>query len=511
MTFENDFMNSVAQEDVVFQTQIIRSNVVGDNYFKTMVFVEEDRFIHDDNGTFLVPVPGTNGIIKAGVVTADTYTQYTSGLLLSWLTDLFANSNPYDVYLVTCGKKLPAATSGAGTPADPFVWENLTAQTDISITPAEDTDIELDGGTLTLESADGTIYYTLDGSDPSQTNGFVYSEPLSGLSKDLVIKAVAYAEGKGPSGIATITFVDGTDPGTQIKAQLDTGVAPEVTALSEFNTLMTAAYAILKPYAYHKTVLAGSDTALVPQIAVALSELCVADKDLLSAAPYYPVTYMYPTMVETNDPLVAAIKASSGDAFFTYHSDTTRNGSLYSLGLALSVTNASGTPVGNSIDFVASNMITLPGPNGTALSLTVRDFLKGKNIATFKSVGDNTGNVVARGIFTYRGDVMQANWIVAYVAYMSKVEIAGVITQMNAIKNSTTYARIGRILASILNAFGPEGSGRLNPIAVTLPGFADLPEAAGDEYIIPNAWSGTFIHQTHRVQVTGTLVIPAAS
>lgn len=511
MDFSNDFLNSVAQEDVVFKTQIIRNTVVGDNYFKVMVFVEEDRFIVDTLGTFLVPVPGTNGTIKAGTVTADDYTQYTKGLLLSWLTDLFATGNPYEAILVTCGKSLPAASSGTGTVDDPYVWDDLTPQTEISITPAENTDITIVGGTLTLESAGGTIYYTLDGSEPNNITGTLYSDPIGSLTKELTIKAIAYAEGKGPSPVATITFIDGTDPGTQIKAQIEQGEAPEVNELENFIESMTAAYNIMNPYAYHKTVCAGLDNAVVPQLAVTLSELCLADKDLLSAAPYLPCSSANPLEVETADPLVAAIKASSGDAFFTYHSDSSRNGSLYSLGLALSSTNNSGTPVGNSIDFVSSNMMSLPGPNGTALSKAYRDFLAGLNIATFKSVGDNTGNVVARGIYTYRGDVMQANWIVAYVGFMCKVQVAKIITRMNALKNEATYTQIGRILTSVLNGFGPSGSGRLNPVGISMPPFSKLPEAQGDEYIIPNAWSGTFVHQTHKVQITGSLIIPSAS
>ena len=35
----NDFLGSVAQEDVQFTTRIIKTSQVGDNYWKAMIFV----------------------------------------------------------------------------------------------------------------------------------------------------------------------------------------------------------------------------------------------------------------------------------------------------------------------------------------------------------------------------------------------------------------------------------------------------------------------------------------
>lgn len=512
MEFKNDFLNSVAQEDVVFQTVVVRTSILGDNYYKVAVFVEDDRFLVDAD-VLLVPVPGTDGKVKAGIVTAETYMSHVTGLLQSWLMDLFANNMPYDVILVTCGAKLPDPSSGTGTVDDPYVWDNFTNQDEISTTPAANTDIEITGGTLTLTSAGSTsIKYTLDGSDPSGPNGIVYSDPISDLTKDMVIKAQAYGEDKAPSKVATITFINGTDPGTQLKAQITQGDAPVVSALTEFEDNVRIAYEAIKPYAYHKTICAGANDALVPQLAKFFADLCYGDRQLLSSAPYYPVVYENPLEVETKDPIyVALMESGSADAFLTYHSDKTRNGSLYSLGLALATINGSQTPVGNSIDFESSNMMTLPGPNNTSLSLSVRDYLKGLNIATFKLVGDNTGSVIARGINTLRGNVMQADWIIAYVTYMAKVQIATFITSGNVLRNASSYSTIGRILDSLLALFGPTGSGRLNPVINTMPAFTSLPESAGDELIIPNAWKGTFIHQLHRVQITGTLIIPSAS
>ena len=514
MDFSNDFLNSVAQEDVIFQTEIISETSVGDNYWKVIVFVEEGRFITipSTDPDFLVNVPGTNGMIKAGVVTADNYTDYTTGLLRSWLFDLFANAEPYDVYLVTCGTSMEAPTGGTGTTDDPYTYAELTATASITVSPGDGSTVAIDGGELTLTSDDADfIVYTTDGTDPTYANGTLYSDPITGMTADTTIKAIAYREGQyNPSPIATITFTDAGDD-TNLTVSVVQGDASTGTALTNFIDLLDTAYEKMKPYAYHKTVLAGSDDELIPQIALELATLCYADKDLLSAAPYYPCSGSVLSL-PASDKLVSIIDSEdSADAFFTWHSDTTRNGSLYSLGLALSQTNGSGTPVGNSIDFVASDNMTLPGENDTALSEGYREYLQSINIATFKSVGDNSGSVAARGIYTYKGDVMQAMWIVAYIAYMVKVRIAQIITEMNALRNDATYGRISRTLNTYLDLFGPNGSGRLNPVVNTMPGFSDLPESDGDEFIIDNAWSGTFVHQVHKVQITGTLTIPTTS
>lgn len=99
----NDFLGSFAQENVAFTTQIIRTAAVGDNYWKVMVFVENDRFV-DSTTESWVAVPGSS-TLKALTVTASDYASYTSGLLRSWLFDLFANGFTGDCILVACANK----------------------------------------------------------------------------------------------------------------------------------------------------------------------------------------------------------------------------------------------------------------------------------------------------------------------------------------------------------------------------------------------------------------------
>ena len=99
----NDFLGSFAQENVAFTTRIIRPVSVGDNYWKVMVFVENDRFV-DSSTDAWVSVPGSS-TLKALTVNAGDYASSTSGLLRSWLYDLFANGFTGDCILVACANK----------------------------------------------------------------------------------------------------------------------------------------------------------------------------------------------------------------------------------------------------------------------------------------------------------------------------------------------------------------------------------------------------------------------
>lgn len=101
----NDFLGSFAQENVAFRTQVIRTTSVGDNYWKVMVFIENSRYVNSTTYEW-VEAPGLTGV-KCCTVNADTYASITSGLLKSWLFDLFANGFTGDCILVACGENIP--------------------------------------------------------------------------------------------------------------------------------------------------------------------------------------------------------------------------------------------------------------------------------------------------------------------------------------------------------------------------------------------------------------------
>lgn len=427
----NDFLGSYAQENVLFSTRIVRTARVGDNFYKAMIFVENSRFVNASDDVWAT-VPGS-ATLKALTVTVSDYADYTSGLLRSWLYDLFCSGFTGDCILVACG--------------DITAKDTYTPVDSPSGNPHEQGWYVSDSGTgyvLTIDTEvqGGTTYY---------------------------IKSTTYD---------TSSFTQGMDE----------------------------AYGLLKAYAYHKTVCAGSDEAIDPTIAVELATLCAGDKGLLSSAPLFPFSTATPG-TPASDPLYNALKKANVDAFMSAHQDTTRNAALVSLGIALSTYNGSGTPVGNNMEMTATSMLTSSGPNGTNLTKSIRDALAGINIQTWKPVGDNTGNVAAYGALTLLGDTYGATWIVAYITYMVKVRVAHMLTEGNFLKNAANYSRIIGTMNSILSLFAD--SGRLENIVTKAPAFTDLPESSGDEIVVPDAWEATYISNVRKVTITGTLYIGA--
>lgn len=380
----DDFLGSVAQEDVQFSTGIIRSAITGDNYMHLVVFCENTRCIADP--TALVNA-NAGGTVKYAEVTADTYAKVTQGKVKEWLADFFAEQNSYSAYVVT-------------------FTTDLTADVDWTSTKEEE---------------------------------------------------------------------------------------------------LAAALDLFKHRAYFKTIVVGAESdasVTLPAAAVALAELVGADT-LLSAPILLPLTT---PSAPTTDPLYAALHAVEADAYMVAHSDLTRNVALYTLSMALSVLNASGSPVGNNFDFVGSTNITASGVGGAPLSVTEQGVLKGLNIAYCKPIGDSTGQVIVYGAKSLNGEVIPAYWIVRYCNYRCKTAVANYIARMNTYRNNAAYQGILSIMNSIVNMFTQNGSGRLANYAVTAPLFNALP-AGGTSIIVPNAWTATYVDNVRSVQVSGSLEI----
>lgn len=432
----NDFIGSFAQENVSFSTQIIKTARVGDNFYKVMIFVEDTRFVNAVPEKGWLNVPGSQRC-KALTVSADTYAETASGLLQSWLYDLFGSGYTGDCILVSCGDV------------------NITYEY-TPVTPVDGSDIS---GLDYYHSTDGGTSWEKASESTADTTTYTYATRSEGT-------------------VDTTSFIEG----------------------------MEEAYSIMKPYAYHKTVCAGSENAVNPAIAVSLAKLCMSDKGLLSGAVLLPFTTTTPENPES-DPLYAALSAESCDAFMSAHQDPSRNGSLVSLGIALALINGSGTPVGNNMEMTATGMISSSGPEGLPLARSIRDLLAGKNIQTWKAVGDNTGNVAAFGANTLLGDVYSAIWILSYCTYMIKVRVAQLLTSGNFLKNADNYGRIVTTMNAVVGIF--VNAGRIENYVCTAPSFESLPEASSDEIVVPNAWSATYVSNTRKVTITGTLYIGA--
>lgn len=414
----NDFLGSIAQENVSFTTQVIKNASYGENYQRVAIYIHQsdvtdmltaDGAISTAHGWVDVNKTDDDGVAtKVGsvlAVTTETYAPLTKGMLQGWLYDIFANGFSGEAFIVVCDE-LTADESTAGTTRDDKM---------------------------------GSVY--------QNTKVYAYH------------KTILFGE------------IDST--------------------ASDAADQRTADWASLKAF----MVLCGAD-------------------DYLSSCLYLPLTKVM--LCQDADVSIANIGtntqwqdllAAKGDALVAYNADETRNGALYTLGLALGRLNGSGTAIGNSFDMVASSMISASGSNGTALNAGAQDILKTNHIQYFKAVGDNSGNVAAVGATTIHGNTPPASWVVAYVTYMTKVGVAKLLTTPDFYRNAANYSRILGVLEGQLSQFGPKGSGRLVSAAVTAPSFGALPKSAADEVVIPNAWVGIYQDTVRQVSITGVLYI----
>ena len=387
----DDFLGSIAQEDVQFVTEIVKTVNPGDNFKHLVVYTDDSQIA---SGAVMANVKDPAGVVVAqyAEVTADNYKNTAQGELLVWLTDYFSAGGNESVFIVNAQNGEASLTKATLTAA-----YNVTHQWGWF-------------KTICVEDADVTTEFHLD-----------------------------------------------------------------------------------------------------PDAASWLAELCSTDK-LLSSAPLYPMS-MPVTTGEFTDTAYLAVKTAGYDAFWVYHLPVAQtgggfivhNGALVALGIALNVMNASGTYVGNSFDMVNTTAITASGIDGGALEPTVQAILKGANINYFKFVGDTTGAVALRGGKTALGDVMSAAWIVNYCNYYNKVMVANYMSRRNVFKSSATYDVILSILIKTVSRFVT--SGRLVGFALTAPAYPDLPPAANDEIVVPNAWHATYQDDLRTVKVYGTLYI----
>ena len=262
-------------------------------------------------------------------------------------------------------------------------------------------------------------------------------------------------------------------------------------------------YEAKKMYGYFKFAI--EEAAGYNALQVSLSNLCKAD-------PLYSVLW-----VGTNDAdilkktsaLLTALNGAASTARVIYNADGNINPALAQLGASLATANATGTPVGNSIDMVAFNTIQASAgvdadgehQNLTATEKAALDDLK---VGYQTWVGDGTENVVTEGSLYLNGDSVGANWVKAYIEYMCKVKTANYMTRLNTFRNNQTYQAILLILTDQVRPFLQFG--RLDGFTITAPTFENLP-ASGDQITVPNAWEATYIDNVREVTVYGTLYI----
>lgn len=266
---------------------------------------------------------------------------------------------------------------------------------------------------------------------------------------------------------------------------------------------LATVYEAKKMYGYFK--FACEEAADYDSVQVALSNLCKAD-------PLYSVLWIGTDdqlVLSKTSSLISSLTGSGSTARVIYNANGNINPALAQLGASLSAANATGTPVGNSIDMLAFNTIQASGgvdENGEHVDLTAteRAALDDQKIGYQKWVGDGTENVATEGSLYLNGDSVGANWVKAYIEYMCKVKTANYMTRLNTFRNNQTYQAILLILTDQVRPFLQFG--RLDGFVITAPPFDQLPES-GDQITVPNAWEATYIDNVREVTVYGTLYL----
>lgn len=99
----SDFLRSFAQENVSFETKVVKSSQVGQNYWSVMIFAASDQYITESGLTYVETISQLTDITGVLTVDADTYGEYTNGILQSWLYDLYCSGFTGDTFIVLLG------------------------------------------------------------------------------------------------------------------------------------------------------------------------------------------------------------------------------------------------------------------------------------------------------------------------------------------------------------------------------------------------------------------------
>lgn len=186
---------------------------------------------------------------------------------------------------------------------------------------------------------------------------------------------------------------------------------------------------------------------------------------------------------------------------------------MYQLGRTMSVLNNSGTPIGNSMDTVSCSFQDVLPTRDTSTDVLVNasamwiNWAQTNNVQYFKSIGNGTASIANYGGWTLKHNAEAASWIVAYVNFITKVDVAQIITGMNVYKSPQTY---NKCLSAMNDNIAPFiDMGRVVGYQVTAPAFAELPETDGHTITIPNAWTGTYVDNVRKVNIQGAITVNA--
>lgn len=94
----DDFIGSIAQEDVDFITEIVKTARIGDNYKHLVIYTDSDQL--NTSATFNLYKDGEDTLFSMIEVTKDNYADYAKATLLVWLRDYFTAGGQESVFLI---------------------------------------------------------------------------------------------------------------------------------------------------------------------------------------------------------------------------------------------------------------------------------------------------------------------------------------------------------------------------------------------------------------------------
>jgi hypothetical protein len=298
------------------------------------------------------------------------------------------------------------------------------------------------------------------------------------------------------------------------------------------NADLSTQYALYEERAYFKLMY---DTVNAGSSQIALATLC---GEAIGAAGDPLSQYLF----GTSDPTTLTGTLSSPgtqvgwfrnsnpqlDVPIAYHPSSITNAALMQLGATLAVANATGTSVGNKLDWLAMlpSKMTPSGAGGTNLSAIQAANLQAQGVAFYTFVGDNSGNcALEKWGNCVSGFNFGASWVQSYIDVVTSQNGSTLltVTAQSGFKNNDTYQQLLNVLQVNLNLF--ISIGRLAPLTpaqasavgiknlnggyISAPPFNLLPAASGSVIIVPQAWAAQYLQDVTATTIYGTLVLAA--
>ena len=213
------------------QNFTITSNTIAGTWHTVVI---HSNWESDSTGAFTVWYDGNPVIDQEGVPTCpndDTTMEFAVGQYANGWHDngtMLGTQSVRDIYIdqVTVADNY--------TDANPSAGGGALVVSDPTFSPAGGTYSSPQSVTISSSTAGASINYTTDGSTPSETNGTLYSGPIT-VSSTTTVQAIAFESGMTDSNVISATYT--INAGNYTPAQIFSGIQAHMTSDTQVNTL----------------------------------------------------------------------------------------------------------------------------------------------------------------------------------------------------------------------------------------------------------------------------------